>query len=258
MLLADEVAAIRRADARLPLRWLLVASGWLAMPVIMGISVSEGHTLDHLLGRTTAVSATVESVDEHDGWCDKEDGDVTNVYLRWTLHGEPGEGGYGGCRNIPAVGDTVQIWVMPGSHEVHRDSPEESRIVLAIGLAVSVLIAVGMGALLLVPPQRRRRRLLAARNLHLLTRPVPVALSMGNNTIGIQPVAGGDRRVNVYIVVRRRPGATTSTFPSRKLKGTWWLHLAPDDGAKRRFGLLVRDQERAWIDMAARKTWTTY
>lgn len=252
MLLPDEIAALRRADAGDARQWLAVALVSVVAAVAPTlVAVSTSIEPEHLLGRTRAVSATVDAVHTA-GHCGRDRDTEYRVHIRWTLDGSRHRGDYRLCAHAPHRGETVRVWIATNGR-VHSDSPTTSRLGLAFLSVTLVLFVCGFGARGILPPRRWRRRLLTSRG-HLAEPPIPVHLSEGKKVrmhtdVPSHPSLPASRRITVRPVLHRRPGSPATTGVRPGLTGTWWLHLTPHSRSRRRSGLLVRGHERCWIDL---------
>ncbi|OZM74695.1 hypothetical protein CFN78_00130 [Amycolatopsis antarctica] len=254
MLLPDEATELRRAEARNPRRWLIVVLLSLVAAVVpVVVTLSTDGSLSHLLGRTEAVSATVDSV-RAAGTCGRDDNTEYRVQVRWTLDGNPGRGDYLRCRNAPKEAASVEVWVGPDG-QVHPDSPTTTLVGLTFLAFVLVVLVWSLGVRTIVPPSRRRRRLLAAGSRQL-AQPVPVELLVGKKLrmrIAVPAqISGQERAVTVNPVLCAGDGSPPTTRLRPTMIGSYWLYLAPDNGSRRRSGLLVRGQRRCWIDFTPR------
>lgn len=248
MLLPDEASTLRQTEAGIGRRWLIVALVSLVAAVTPTvIALSTGTQWDHLLGRTKAVSATVESV-QVTGHCGRD----RKTEYRVTVSYNRDRGDYRRCGSAPQEGQAVRVWASAGG-QVYPESPTTTRGGLgALSLTLALMVWL-FGALVLIPLRRRRRRLLDSGG-RLLAEPVlaeVVTAHKGQLRIGVRshPSFPTSRRVRMYPVLYSRYGSPPTTRVGSAITGSWWLHLTPDTGTRRRPGLLVRGQERCWIDL---------
>ncbi|KMS85419.1 hypothetical protein [Prauserella rugosa] len=237
MLHSHEAAELRRRESRKPIRWLLVALGSLVaalIPVLIAVSTSGG--VDHLLGRTEPVTATVERVDVS-GKCKHRT--EHRITAAWHLDGHPGRGEYRRCGDPPAEGSAVELWIGDDGH-IEQESPTATRNGIGgLSLVMAALVWV-LSVAILVPAGRRRRRLLATGSLPL-AQAVPVELHVSRRVRMTVHDPAGRRHVVIEPVLHSGRG--------RRLTGSWWLYPVPNGNDRRRSGLLVRGHERCWIDM---------
>lgn len=122
MLLPDEVAALRRADAGDARQWLVVALVSVVAAVAPTlVAVSTSIEPEHLLGRTRAVSATVDAVHTA-GHCGRDRDTEYRVHIRWALDGSRHRGDYRLCAHAPHRGETVRVWIATNGR-MHTDVP---------------------------------------------------------------------------------------------------------------------------------------
>lgn len=257
MLQPYEAAELQRRQARWPLHWLMITLGALASVALpFGVDIAVHGSSDHLLGRTDAVTATVDSV-AMDGNCGRSRNSTRyRVLASWELNGQPGNGRYHVCErqreNAPVEGSTVQLWVTDDG-TVRDESPTTTRVGMTV-LSVVLLAAVaGSSVPLVVSARRRRQRLLGGGHRPLAPGTPVEVTAKPRQPLRMKPLHGTGPVVNLSLTVRNRPGGSLSTLTTYNVKGRWWLHLAPDDGGKRRIGLLVRERERCWIEVPAKR-----
>lgn len=271
MLLADEVAAIRRYEARASRAWVLLTVLALVAALVPPLVYLPGEgRLDHLLGRDRPVVAEVESV-QVDGFCRRRAIDHYQVEVSWTIDGSPGRGSYSLCREAPREGERTRVWIGPSGH-MEPNSPRHDRLGLAlVSLSVGALVVV-LGAVMIVPPRHRRRRLLATGGRGLapgvpveLRRagrgrlrmrqiaPVPMVSDPMSAAPTAPTVAALDRGVVAEVAIHSLPGLPPTARARGEMPGTWWFHVAPSVGSRRKTGLLVRGHERCWIEFTDRR-----
>ncbi|MGC5617069.1 hypothetical protein [Georgenia sp. Z1491] len=247
----DEIEALRDAGGRRTRRqWLVVALVTVLVALVpVGIYVVTGN-LDHLLGNSEEVTARVERV-ETDGSCRGRPVDRLDVEVSWTVDGTSGHGSYSRCDERLAVGDSVQVWVAPNG-TMSPESPTELRSGLLVGSVLLALAGAGSGAAMILMNRGRRRRLLAARTAPLGP-PVRVRvkqLGRGRATVRLVDPAPGvvDPRPSAVPVIHFRPGRRPGTMTTFGILGEWWLHVAPIGDPRRQHGVLVRGDERLWVE----------
>lgn len=256
---AAGVAVLQQPAARRSRWWVLVVALAVlltALPYGLVVFGNGPHALggdgaEHLMGRTEQVTAQVDAV-QVDGYCRRESRDRFRIDLSWTAGPPPGHSAYLMCGDAPAVGESVQAWVDSGG-AVFLESPTEVRLGMgALGLGLG-LATVGTGAAMLIPAARRRHRLLAAANAPLLP-PVPVLIEpydrrhLGFRVSPAPQAAGVAPPMTAIPILYAATGRPPKLTSVRKLKGPWYFRAGPVTESGRQLGVLVRGQERCWVE----------
>jgi len=255
MLLPEEVAALHKAESRVPRnRVIVLIVTLLVMFIPLAVYLpGEGH-VDHLLGRDEEVMAVVDSVNTN-GSCRKPRRTRYVIEVSWTTDSGTGRDSYSQCGNPPVVGSSIPVWVGP-SGNVSRNSPAYDRIGLsAISLGLAIM-AAGIGFAIVIVAQRHRRRLLTA-GVMPLSAPTAVEVSRGPKSAVLMrhmanPPQPPGRNTQITVVLHTRQGSPPTSRAPRDVVGTWWLYVAPPVHKTKRTGLLYRGQERCWIDFRPR------
>lgn len=254
MLLPDEIAAAKKQLSRTPLYLTVVTiiaivCGFVPAPIYL----SQEGRLDHLLGRDEAVTAAVEHVEEV-GTCSRGRGKSTTkryIEVSWDSGGERQSGGYDKCGgSVPAVGDNVELWVGPTGN-IEDSSPAFDRFGLISVSLLLVAIVLSLGILI--------TRTYRGKLLRLLTKThgpfsQPTVVTIGHATKGRMwmqqgaqqtPAFGPRKSIALVLLNARAPGGTNT--PLAALAGQWWLYLVHTNDPKYQIALLMRENNRCWI-----------
>ena len=251
MLLPYETAKAQRYLARIPIHMLVVVLVTLTVAVAPTlIYISFGGHLDHLLGRDKPVTATVENV-EPDGRCGRSNSTEYRIEVSWLMDGQTGRGAYNNCRNAPAEGDAIQVWVGPTGN-VENSSPAEDRAGLTAASLILAGLALWVGAWSVVSMRRAYQQLLIQGN-GPLSEALPVELKPGSKgrirmVHSAPQIMGTKRKLRVNVIIYNPHMASPDLKRRHKqFYGPWSLHLTHTSNRKRQVGLLVRDDLRCWI-----------
>ena len=251
MLLPEELAVLQRSRGRFVRRMLLVAAAGILLALVPTFAyIAAGNSLQHLMGSSAPVTATVEDVRATAATCGKHDRDEYRVEIHWEFDGKTRSDSYETCNDVPKAGDELTVWLTPDG-QMKRFSPASEWFALVVIGGMLGLAVWAIGGTCVFSIYWRKRCLFNARGSRLMPG-IPVHLRRGPKWIWMRHAApqffGTGHAIPASWLLYSDNGTFPRTLFGARIAGAWWLHPVNDYGKPgRRVGLLVRGRTRLWI-----------